>query len=118
MKLNSILRVTVYCPPETQDIIISAIQEITPLVYGKYEGVVWTSAIGEEQFRPLAGANPTAGTLDEKTTVPSVKVEFSIPNNEALLDRIINEAIIPFHPWETPVIRVSSEREVHVHPPG
>ena len=59
-----------------------------------------------EQFRPLAGANPTLGGIDELVRAPSVRVEFCIPRDDARLRRLIEAGIRPNHPWEVPAIFV------------
>lgn len=84
--------------------IISAVNKVTPLQYGKYDCVCWSSSPGVEQSRPLAGSNPTAGKEGELTSEPSVRLEFSVPKDEKLLQRVIDEAIVPNHPREEPVI--------------
>lgn len=91
-------------PEENIAKIISAVNEIIPLQYGKYDCVCWSSLPGEEQFRPLAGSNPTAGKEGELTSEPSVRLEFSVPKDGKLLQRVIDEAIVPNHPREEPVI--------------
>ena len=46
--------------------------------------------------------------------VGSVKVEFSIPRDKDLLEKVITEGIVPNHPWEEPVIIVTTAQEVRV----
>lgn len=54
---------------------------------------------GEGTFRPLPGANPAIGTIDELTRVAEVKLESILP--ERLMDRAIR-ALRKAHPYEEP----------------
>lgn len=66
---------------------------------GDYE-YCFFSTTGDGQFKPVDGANPHIGQLNEIETVEEVKVEFMIQNNErAKAEHFINA----LHPYETPV---------------
>jgi hypothetical protein len=58
------------------------------------------------------GSHPTAGTKDEVTKVLSVRLEFVIPRDEALLESVLMVGIIPndTHPWEEPVVIVEEAK--------
>ena len=114
MKLSLIYRVVVFSPPSNCEDIISAIKKVDRLEYGNYSGVLWKSCVGEEQFVPSQEAEPTQGDVGCLSANQSIKIEFSIPEDKALLERIIVDAIVPHHPWETPVILVSTIQEVHL----
>jgi|SRR3989338_1278824 len=108
---KAMLRIVTFVPPDQVEKVIEGVQKITPLKYGKYAGVAWQSTPGIKRYQPLSGSNPTAGKENEVSREPSVKLEFSIPRSPLLLKRVINEGIIPNHPWEEPVILVFEVRE-------
>jgi len=107
MKLKQSYRITTFVPPDSLQAVIDSINNAVVLSYGKYDHVLWHSSPGIEQYRPLKGANPTEGKVGVVTSVDSIKLEFSIPHDEKILERAINEGIKPRHPWEEPVILVS-----------
>jgi len=80
--------------------------------YGKYEHVFWWSAPGVEQFKPLKGSHPTVGQIGVTERNPSIKVEFCIPRETALLDKVLKEGLVPNHPWEEPVIYIEESLSV------
>ncbi len=97
-------RLVTFVPPEHAPALAKKISALIP-PFGRYDHVAWWSATGTEQFRPLEGANPAAGKTGEITRSPSVRLEFSLPRDEALLGRLIR-ALQKGHPWEKPVIMV------------
>jgi len=109
--LEKIYRLKVFVPVHFVDKVISNILNVVSLQYGNYDSVLWRSSEGIEQFRPLATAKPTTGRYNHLEENPSIKIEFSIPRDKKLLYQLIEEGIIPVHPWEEPVILVSEEME-------
>jgi hypothetical protein len=107
LKLKPEYRITVFVPPTDLERLLEHIVMITPLAYGLYDNVAWWSHPGTEQFRPLPGSHPARGFHHSIERGSAVKLEFSIPRDEELLDRVINEGIVPAHPWEEPVICVA-----------
>ena len=100
-------RVTTFVPPEALESVLEAIErEAEPLRFGSYEGWAWWSAPGIEQFRPLGGADPTVGKVGEIERVPSVRLEFALPREPEVLERVLERGLIPAHPWEEPVVFV------------
>lgn len=69
-----------------------------PHICGDYDSVCWWSEPktehGIEQYRPLDG------TLQQ---TPSVRMEFSIPDDETVAQTFI-EQLKHHHPWEQPVV--------------
>ena len=106
MKLDPVYRVSVYVPPAHVERVIDAICAVDDLRIGTYEHVLWTSAPGSEQFRPLAGATPTQGDVGQLTRTPTVRIEFCMPRDPERLRRVIDEGIRPSHPWHVPAIFV------------
>lgn len=106
MRLQPVYRVTVFVPPQHLRALQDGICAVDPLQAGDYDRAMWVSAPGEEQFRPLPGAHPAAGVVGALERVPSVRLEFAIPRDAALLERIVAQGIRPHHPWEAPAIFV------------
>ena len=100
-------------PPERAEKVLAGVTDITPLSYGRYDRVAWysSSVEGTEQYRPLSGSGPTVGKENVFEQGASMRLEFSIPRDEKLLDQVLQEGIIPAHPWEEPVIVITEARE-------
>jgi len=106
MRLQPVYRVTVFVPPGQLRALQEGILAVDPLRFGDYDHGMWTSAPGEEQFRPLAGAAPAAGRIGELSRLPSVRLEFVLPRDPALLERVLEQGVRAHHPWEAPAIFV------------
>ncbi len=106
MRLVPVYRVTVFVPPEHAEALRRGICAVDPLQAGDYGEVMWTAAAGEEQFRPLAGARPTLGTVGELSRAPSVRLEFAILREPERLRRVYEQGIRAHHPWEVPAVFV------------
>jgi hypothetical protein len=113
MRFVEAYRLTVFTHPHAVEQILSAVRQLAELRYGNYIGVSWTSAAGEERFTPLKEAAPALGEEGKQEIVPMCRVEFSIPRDRELLDRIILNAIYPHHEWEEPVISVIETLDAH-----
>lgn len=106
MPLTRVYRVTTFVPPESLDTLLDSIQAQAPLRFGPYDRSAWWSATGVEQFRPLPGSTPTVGTAGHTERVPTVRLEFAIPRDADLLDRVLNRGLLPNHPWQEPAVFV------------
>ncbi|GGD08046.1 hypothetical protein [Pontibacillus salipaludis] len=115
MKLVPIYRVRTFVVPEYLENVIKGVLQIDDLKYGNYKNVAWHSSEGVEQFVPSEDAVPTEGEVGGRTKVTSIRLEFSIPKDDMLLKRIIEEGIYPNHPWDEPVVQVTEEREARKH---
>ncbi len=104
-----LLHVTIYVPASYADEYIAAISPQLPKLFGDYDHCAWWSAEGTEQFRPLDGANPTAGHHGEVTQIPSVRFEFSCPDDREALQKFADDVLKPLHPWEEPVLIVQDK---------
>lgn len=102
--LKKMYRITLFVPPSHLEKVVDSITNTDSLRYGNYDSVVWWSSEGIEQFRPLEEALPTEGNKNTKEKLPSVMVQFSLPHDEKILEKMIKEGILPVHPWEEPVI--------------
>jgi hypothetical protein len=104
MVLRPIYRITTFVPPAKLEALLDGITRVVPLKIGNYDSVSWVSVGVTERFRPLPGSNPTAGKQGELEQVESVRLEFTIPRDPALLERLLTEGLIPHHPWEEPAV--------------
>lgn len=107
MRLVESYRVVVFTPAQAVEQMLRSVRQIVDLRYGRYVGVSWTSAIGEERFTPLEAASPAVGVAGKQEIVPMCRIEFSMPRDSELLHRVIQEAVYPHHEWEEPVISVT-----------
>lgn len=110
MKLQPVYRISVFVPPAQVQQVVDAICAVDDLRIASYEYVLWTTAPGTEQYRPLANATPAQGAIGELTCAPTVRVEFCIERNPERLRRVIEEGIRPSHPWEVPAIFVDESQ--------
>jgi len=106
MVLKPVYRVTTFVPPDHVEALLEGVVRVVPLEHGRYDRIAWWSTPGTEQFRPLRGANPTTGSEGQVKRVASVRVEFAIPRDSAVLERFLTHGVIPNHPWEEPAVFV------------
>lgn len=106
MRLLPVYRIIVFVPPQHLRALQDGICAVDPLRVGDYDRAMWVSASGEEQFRPLSGAQPAHGVVGELSRLPTLRLEFVIPRDDALLQRIVDDGIRAHHPWESPAIFV------------
>lgn len=106
MHLLPVYRVTTFVPPEHLEALMEGIVREAPLTYGRYDHSAWWSSVGVEQYRPLPGANPTLGEVGRTQRVPTIRLEFAIPRDPELLERLLTRGLIPNHPWQEPAIFV------------
>ena len=106
MVLKRVYRVTTFVPPDHLNGLLEGVLRVVPLEHGRYDRIAWWSTPGTEQFRPLPGANPTTGSEGQVERVASVRVEFAIPRDPAVLERFLTLGLIPNHPWEEPAVFV------------
>ncbi len=110
MNVMPVYRISVFVPAEYAQRLIDGICAVDDLRCGNYDRVLWTSAIGTEQFRPLAGAHPALGKVGEVTQVSCVRIELCIARDETRLRRVIEQGIRAHHPWQTPAIFVDESQ--------
>lgn len=89
MRVHPIYRITTFVPPESLDALLEGIEAQAPLRFGPYDRSAWWSVPGVEQFRPLPGSTPTVGKAGSTERVPTVRLEFAIPRDPDLLDRVL-----------------------------
>ncbi|KTD20274.1 structural toxin protein (hemagglutinin/hemolysin) RtxA [Legionella lansingensis] len=69
---------------------------------GDYEQCCW-QCLGQGQFKPLTGANPTIGHVETLTFVPEYKVEMVC--SAANVKHVV-QALRANHPYEEPAFEV------------
>jgi len=106
VNLRPVYRVTTFVPPEHLEALLAGISSVVPLRYGDYDSVAWWWAAGTEQFRPLPGAHPTQGEIGRVERVATVRLEISIPRDPEMLAMLLEEGLVPHHPWEEPAVFV------------
>ena len=106
MNLRPVYRVTTFVPPEHLEALLAGISSVVPLRHGDYDSVAWWWAAGTEQFRPLPGAHPTQGEIGRVERVATVRLEISIPRDPEMLAMLLEEGLVPHHPWEEPAVFV------------
>jgi len=101
LKLKQVYRITTFVPPEMLEKVVAGILRVLPLKYARYDQVLWWSSPGVEHTRVKEAGQDVA----ERSA--SVKLEFSIPRDENLLQKAVTEGIIPNHPWGEPIIYIA-----------
>ncbi|OOS02792.1 NGG1p interacting factor NIF3 [Moraxella cuniculi] len=95
-------KIVAYIPENALESVKNAMFEAGAGHFGNYECCSWQT-LGVGQFRPLAGANPTIGTVGEITQVSEWKVEMIVAENK-LCDVVA--AYKQAHPYEVPAYEV------------
>ncbi len=101
MELVHCYRIFIYVPSEALENFIEKVSPQIPSFLGNYDYVCWWSEKGTEQYRHKKGS--------EIERNPSQRVEIIIPQDDNMLKSFIEDAIMPNHPWEEPVITVSKQ---------
>mgnify|MGYP002757149729 CR=1 FL=1 len=94
------LKCEVFIPDKDKLKLIDALSAGGFLSYGGY-GEVYSESPVLGHFTPLAGSNPSLGTIGSHEIVNEVKVEFRIKKEDK--DKVY-EIIKKAHPYEVPVI--------------
>lgn len=70
--------------------------------FGNYDKACWQT-LGKGQFRPLEGANPHLGTINQVESIAEYKVEIIVPRDK--LQQCI-AALKLSHPYEMPAYQI------------
>ena len=76
---------------------------------GNYEQCAW-QVLGTGQFKPVKGANPFLGELDQLEHLPEWRVETIVPEDRA---KQVLEALKASHPYEEPAYEFLQIVEIH-----
>lgn len=107
MKIINVYLLHVYVIPLKKQAIIEAVLKLYNLEYGNYKQVYFESSPDIVFFSPKQGSAEEISNLYENKTI---KLEFSIQKDDALLKKIL-KAISIAHPWKEPVIRIFNAQE-------
>lgn len=91
-----------YVPTEDAEAVKQAVFAAGAGRLGNYEHCCW-QVEGVGQFRPLAGANPAIGELDQLEKVPELRVEMICEDADV---KAVVEAFKKAHPYEEPAFSV------------
>lgn len=94
-------KVCVYIPEEALEAVKTAMFAAGAGKIGNYENCCW-QCLGEGQFRPLPGSNPSQGEVDALETLVEFKVEMVCEANA--LQQVI-DALRESHPYEEPAFQ-------------
>src|SRR6185437_4169281 len=83
-------KVVVFVPVEETQAMLDALAKAGAGQIGDYERAAW-SGVGEGTFRPLAGANPTIGTVGAVEVVAENRIEMILPRRRR---RAVVEALV------------------------
>jgi len=102
------IKIVVYVPESHTEIVRSALGDAGAGAIGNYSHCTFTTK-GISHFKPLAGSNPTEGTIGEISEVVEDKIETVCmkDNLEAVLS-----AIEEAHPYEEPAIDIYPIEEI------
>ncbi|HOO81520.1 MAG TPA: hypothetical protein PK513_03350 [Alphaproteobacteria bacterium] len=99
-KLVKSKRVVTFVPADHTNEFAKSMAAYIPHLFGCYDSVCWwgtpKTEKGMEQYRPLDR---------EIEQTPSVRMEFSIPDDPAALENF-TAALKKHHPWQEPVILI------------
>ena len=111
MQILDCYRIVTFVPMTHIEGVIDALCESDMLTYGNYKDVLWFSSPGTGQFTPIANANPTQGKIGVRERCEEARLEFSILRDETKLSNLLENVLMPAHPWEEPVIIITETRE-------
>ena len=92
------LKLCVYVPETHLEQVKQALFDAGAGRMSHYDCCSWQT-LGAGQFRPLEGAHPAVGVIDEVARVPEWKLEMVCPEN---LAPAVVRALFEAHPYETP----------------
>lgn len=111
MALYDRYRIMTYVPLSHLEKVKEAVCNSGFLTYGNYDKVLWVSAEGDEQYEPLENSNPRKGKIGKLEKGTSFRLEFSIDKNDEKLKMLLNNFLLPAHPWEEPIISILECKE-------
>lgn len=92
----------IYAPEEAANAVREAASAAGAGNIGNYDSCSFSSK-GIGRFRPLEGATPAIGTVDEVEEVAEERIEFMVTEQHI---RNVLTAIVNVHPYEEPAIHV------------
>lgn len=96
------LKLVFYVPVKKSEIVKTALFKLGVGRIGNYDSCCFET-VGQGQFRPLNGANPSVGNVGKVEKVPEAKVEMVL--DETIIEEAI-KVLKEVHPYETPAYQV------------
>ena len=105
-------RLEIQTRPDDAERLLDAVVTVEPLQYGRYRRNASVSAVGAETGQPEENSTTTTHIDGFKAggteTYPMVELKFSIPRDQAILERVM-DAVHHAHHYEEPVIHLREE---------
>lgn len=101
-KLAYLYKLTFYVPESHLETVKNALFDTGAGKYDRYDKCCW-QCLGQGQFRPLNGSNPTIGNHGELVLVQEYKVEMICKTDIIVLAL---DALKANHPYEEPAFAV------------
>lgn|SRR3990167_4849570 len=95
-------KISFYVPQHDVERVKTALFDAGAGRIGQYSHCAWQT-LGEGQFKPLEGSNPSVGELNQIETLPEYKVEL-VCDEQHIQSVIV--ALKTSHPYETPAYHV------------
>lgn len=95
-------KLIVYVPTSHLSQVKAALFAVGAGKIGNYDCCCW-SVSGQGQFRPMAGANPYLGQINEVKTVVETRLELVC---EKHIIKAVVAALVEAHPYEEPAYQV------------
>ncbi len=92
------VKLSFYVPADALDTVKAAVFAAGAGEHGHYQHCAWQT-LGQGQFRPLPGANPSIGEVGKLTYLPEYKVEMLVSRDKAAA---VEAALLATHPYEAP----------------
>lgn len=102
------LIVVVYIPDTDVDQVIEAMAEAGAGQIGHYRACAF-KLVGEGQFQPMSGANPTIGRIGELEKVAESRIEMVCQPEQV---KLVLSAMLTAHPYEVPAYHVLEGKTV------
>jgi dinuclear metal center YbgI/SA1388 family protein len=100
---KDLMKLVTFVPKAQSEAVTTKLHEAGAGQIGNYKNCSF-SITGEGRFTPVAGANPSQGTINQSERVEEVRVELIFPSN---LQHKIVAALREFHPYEEVAYYVS-----------
>lgn len=101
--LSPMLSLTVYVPIDDVATVVDAVTAAGAGTVGDYDRCHWSTE-GTGSFRPLAGAQPHIGAVDEVTEVREARVDLVLPRARR---GAVLSALLGAHPYEEPAFHLT-----------
>ena len=87
-----------YVPVDAAEHVKAAVFASGAGTIGNYDSCCW-QVVGQGQFKPVAGAQPAIGQVDQLETVTEVKIEMVCTDEQI---KAAVKALLAAHPYEEP----------------